>query len=73
MSVIDFPTAEEKQRAILMALQNGARMTVQDMLRVGRTTEGRKGVSRLRNKGYPIISYRNPGENFNHYVMGQKL
>lgn len=66
---IDFPAAEDKQRAILMAFQNGRHMTVNDMQRVGHTTEGRKVVSRLRRMGNDIRSYKRPGENYNHYYL----
>lgn len=68
---IDFPTAEEKQRAILMAFQNGRHMTVNDMQRIGHTTEGRKVVSRLRRMGNDIRDYRREGENFKRYYLAK--
>jgi transposase-like protein len=67
--IIDFPSPEEKQRAILMALQGGAHLTVQDMLRIGRTTEGRKVISRLRQKGHNIIGRKEGGNDFKTYYL----
>lgn len=68
MSTIDFPTSEEKQRAVLQALQNGQHLTVQICFRLFGTTELRRIVSRLRKK-FDIRSYRLEGENFLHYYL----
>lgn len=64
---IDFTATEEKQRAILMAFQNGQHMTVNDMQRIGHTTEGRKVVSRLRRQGHNIVGEKLNGDNFMTY------
>jgi hypothetical protein len=69
MNEIDFPTAEEKQRAILMAFQNGMRLTVQMCFRLFHTTELRKVVTRLRRMGHNIVSEKLNGENYKTYWM----
>jgi hypothetical protein len=61
MSKLPFPIAKEKQKAILMAFQNGQHLTVNDMQRIAPTTEGRKVVSRLRRQGYNIVGKRENG------------
>lgn len=66
---IDSIDVEEKQKRILAALQNGEHLTVLKMLRIAHTTEGRKAISRLRRKGFDIRSYKNEGENYNHYYL----
>jgi len=66
---LDFPTAEEKQKAILLAFQNGQHMTVNDMQRVGHTTEGRKVVSRLRRQGHRIVGEKINGNNYMTYYL----
>jgi biotin operon repressor len=69
MSVIDFPTAEEKQRAILLALQNGQQLTTQQCYRHFGTTELRKVVCRLREKGFDIRGERRDGNNYKTYYL----
>ena len=69
MNTINFPPLDKKQAAILTAFQNGRHMTVQDMLRIGGTTEGRKVVSRLRRCGYDIRDYNRNGQNFKTYYL----
>lgn len=69
MSVIDFPPDDGKQQAVLLALQNGQHLTTQICYRHFGTTELRKVVCRLRDKGYDIRSYRNDGENYKHYFL----
>jgi ACT domain-containing protein len=69
MNEIDFPTAEEKQRAILMAFQNGAHLTVQICFRMYHTTELRKVVTRLRRQGYNIVGEKLDGKNYKTYWL----
>jgi len=66
---LDFPTAEEKQKAILLAFQNGQHLTTQICYSRFHTTELRKVICRLKKMGYNILSYRREGENFNHYYL----
>lgn len=69
MSTIDFPTSEEKQRAILLAFQNGQQLTNQMCYRLYHTTELRKVVCRLRDKGFDIRSERREGNTYKHYYL----
>ena len=69
MSTIDFPTSEQKQRAVLMALQNGQQLTTQRCYREFHTTELRKIVCRLRGMGHDIKSERRDGENYKTYYL----
>lgn len=69
MSEIDFPTSAEKQKAVLAALKNGHHLTTQICYRELGTTELRKVVCRLREKGHDIRSYKRAGEDFKHYYL----
>lgn len=57
------------QEIILSAFKAGMHLTVKQAWRIAGTTELRKVVSRLRQKGYPIKSYYKKGEQFKHYYL----
>lgn len=59
----------EKQRNVLVALQNGHHLTVLTAIDLCRTTELRKIVCRLREQGHQIKKYQRPGEKFLHYYL----
>lgn len=59
----------EKQKNVLQALQAGKHLTVLTAIRECHTTELRKIVCRLRDQGYVIRTYQNPGEKFKHYFL----
>lgn len=68
------------QREILAYLLAGGRLTVQKAIQMFDTTELRRIVSRLRDRGFPVIADRQCGETktgrrvwFNEYRMGHDL
>ena len=69
MNTIDLPTSEEKQRAVLMALQNGQHLTVQRCFREFHTTELRRIVDRLRKAGHNIVSVPVAGEKYHEFYL----
>lgn len=56
-------------RKALYLFMNGKRLTVKRFWMMAGTTELRKCVSNLREKGYNIRSERVPGENFHIYWL----
>lgn len=68
------------QREILAYLLAGGRLTVQKAIQMFDTTELRRIVSRLKDRGFPVIADKQYGETktgrrvwFNEYRMGHDL
>lgn len=54
--------ARNPQREILAYLLGGGRLTVQKAIRLFDTTELRRIVSRLKDRGFPVVSEKQYGE-----------
>lgn len=72
--------ARNPQREILAYLLAGGRLTVQKAIQMFDTTELRRIVSRLKDRGFPVVADKQYGETktgrrvwFNEYRMGQDL
>ncbi len=59
----------EKQKNVLVALQNGHHLTVLSAINLCGTTELRKIVCRLSDQGHAIKKYQRPGEKFKRYFL----
>lgn len=59
----------EKQQNVLRAFQAGKHLTVLTAIDLCHTTELRKIVCRLQERGHQIGKYQSPGERHKHYFL----